>query len=180
MSHNDVENIKHIFRQGVFTSYLIEAALESRETVFKCTNDPMMCFFDKNCNKFTSHMAAIDILYNYLVLPKELIFKKLYKIPSEKEKIDSINNALKNIAKITYPKQNIDINNDILTRLRNALAHGRIKLKNGKFVFSDGCEKRKNKIVFSIKAQKLIPIVKELEQKIIIPFINGEIEYTNN
>lgn len=119
-------------------------------------------------------MAVINILYNYLVLPKELIFEELNNIPSEKVKLDDINDELKRISKITYKeKSNGDYN--LFRRLRNALAHGHITLREGGFDFHDD-RNGTDKIDFSIEALDLIPIVNRIERTILIPFINNEIK----
>ncbi len=174
LSANEIKNIKHIFTQALFINHLTEVAIEKSGVIFKDSNDPYSKFFDEKNKQFTTHMAVINILYNYLVLPKELIFKELSKIPSEKVKLDCINNELKRISKITY-KETSNGDDDLFRRLRNALAHGHITLREGGFNFHD--EKNEtDKIDFSIDALDLMPIINKIEQTILIPFINNEIE----
>ena len=174
ISTNEIENIKHIFRQAFFINHLTEAAIEKRDIIFKGSQDLCSKFLDEKNKQFTTHMAVINILYNYLVLPKELIFKELEKIPSEKIKLDDINNELKQISKITY-KEKSNGDDDLFRRLRNALAHGHITLREGGFDFHD--EKNEtDKIDFSIDALDLKPIINKIERTILIPFINNEIK----
>ena len=174
MTTEQIENTKHIFRQALYLYYLTNVAINHSEHLFQLNSDHISKFFAENCKKFSTHMAVINTLYNFLVIPREIIFNEFNKNPAMKPILRDIKHKLKNISTIIYP-ENQNSNEDLLQRLRNSLAHARFELKEGGFIFKDQRKNGKNKIIFFIKAEDLEPIINDIEYKIILPFVQGEI-----
>lgn len=175
MAIEQIENTKHIFRQALFAYHLTNAALKHRNMLFKADNDPLSKFFAEHCNEFSAHMAVINTLYNFLAIPKEIIFDELNKNPLTQKILSDINNQLKKVSEIiSIEKAGLD--SDLFKRLRNSLAHGRFILKNGGFTFTDQAIDGKNKITFFVKAEDFAPIINDIEFKIMIPFVQDELQ----
>ena len=170
------ENIKHIFRQALFVYHLINVALDQRDSLFKLYNDPLSNFFAEHCNEFSAHMAVINVLYDFLALPQEFLFAELNRNPRTNKILTDIKIKLQNISKIIYDDKT-NSNKDLLRKLRNSLAHGRFILKEGGFIFKDQNDNGKNKIAFFIKAEDLASIIHDIEFKIIIPFVQDELQF---
>ncbi len=170
LSVKEKENIKHILRQSLYAMHLLDAAIEKRESMFEGKTDELSKFFHDKGSLFTTHMAAISALYNFIVIPKELIVNELGK--NSKEYI-YINDELKRISHI-IEKENKNGDADLFRRLRNSLAHGNIILNEGGFIFHDKNTNGHNKISFEIKATDLIPLISYIEYNILIPFIGYE------
>lgn len=165
---NTTKNIKHILRQSLYAMYLLEAAIEKRNTIFEGRQDPLSIFFAKEGSKLTTHMAVISMLYNFIVVPKECILKADKKYTHHYE---HINSELHKISKILH-KDNEDGDKDLLRRLRNSLAHGDFILKDGGFIFHDEYTNGKNKIDFYIESLSLPPLIDYIQWEIMLPFIN--------
>jgi len=176
MTIEQIENTKHIFRQALFVYHLTNAALKHKDCLFKLDDDPLSNFFAEHCNEFSAHMAVINVLYNFLVLPQEIIFEELNRNPETNKILTDIRHNFKNISNITCADKRPS-DKELLRRLRNSLAHGNFTLKEGGFVFEDQNSDGKNKIVFFIKAEDLASIINDIEFKIIIPFVQGELHF---
>ena len=94
MSSDQIEDIKHVFMQALVTSRFIDVALG--RLMYLCDNcdDYIVKQFVGKYDQFPRHMAIMDILYNYLVLPNESIFKELKHIPLVKERLNYINTVI--------------------------------------------------------------------------------------
>lgn len=174
LTKEQIENAKHIFRQALFVYHLTNAALKHRNLLFNADNDPLSKFFAEHCNEFSAHMAVINVLYNFLVLPQEIIFAELNRNPATNKIFTDIRQRFKNVSEIICA-DNTHSDKDLLRRLRNSLAHGRFILKEGGFLFKDQNDDGKNKIAFFIKAEDLASIINDIEFKIMIPFVQDEL-----
>lgn len=164
------ENIKHILTQSVYAMCLLEAAIRKRDSIFVGIEDqhPLYKFFAEKGSQLTTHMAVISLLYNFIVIPKELILEES-KYSAHYEYIKS---KLLEISKIIHSDNE---EKDLLRRLRNSLAHANFILENGGFTFHDENTNGSNKIKFHIEATKFAPLIDYIQNKIVIPFINEDI-----
>ena len=161
------ENIKHILRQSVYAMCLLEAAIRKRDSIFIEIADqhPLYKFFAENGSKLTAHMAVISLLYNFIVIPKELLLEE----SKYSAYYEYIKFKLLEISKIIHSDKE---EKDLLRRLRNSLAHANFILEDGGFTFRDENTSGLNKIIFHIEATKLAPLIDYIQNNIIIPFIN--------
>jgi len=128
------EKLKLIFAQSLVLSGLIDMSLQPSyfSNWEKDINEPALkeifLQFDKNGISIQPHhMACINMLYNFLVLPWELLEKSA--ISTDTKAWNEVASLLANVEKLEGEKPNV-------RRLRNALAHGHIDITDP-FIFED-------------------------------------------
>jgi hypothetical protein len=170
------EKLKLLFAQSLVLNGLIDTSLQLpyfsrweqniKEPVLK----EILRLFDKNgIPKQPHHMACINMLYNLLVLPWELLGKSA--ISTDTKAWNEVNSLLANVEILAGNKPRVE-------RLRNALAHGRVDITDP-FIFEDWkpqkdkSDKSKDYIKFKLNPQDGHKLVITIINTVVIPFLKS-------
>jgi hypothetical protein len=172
----DKDKLKWIFVQALVLNNLIDTALRPLHfSLWKeGVNDPIIQNIFRELDKIgqsvqPNNMACINMLYNFLVLPWELLEKSSIFIDSEAW--DEVNSLL---AKAEVIKGDVP---DV-RRLRNALAHGHVDITDP-LIFEDWMpgkeqnDSNANYIKFKLNPMETHEVIIKVLSAIVLPFLNS-------
>lgn len=161
MTQEEINNLKIIFSQALILNSMTETMLKPlhftmwRESVTDDLIQKILLELETNgLPTPPNHLAVLNILYNFIVLPWELLKK-----PVEQNVWQQLNRMV--AAKSEYIKNEYNKKADI-RMVRNAIAHGDVNILDP-FIFHG------NKITFKIKPPQLHEIVSEIISIVVIP-----------
>jgi len=170
------DKLKWIFIQALVLNNLIDTALRPLHfSLWKeGVNDPILQNIFRRLDTSgqsvqPNNMACINMLYNFLVLPWELLEKSSVSIDSEVW--HEVNFLLANVKVLKGSKPDV-------IRLRNALAHGHVDITDP-FIFEDWNPRKEkentnaNYIKFKLNPMEAHEVIVKVLDNVVFPFLNS-------